>query len=105
MVALAVCRAAGTLIAQWLFWQMITHGTRKTAAKLSPAWKSGSLVAPSPQKPTTTVLSFLIFAAHAAPTACGTCGPMQLDHDTWFTLLPLICEGIWRPFKMSPALP
>src|SRR5215208_763846 len=102
MVAEAVCREVGTLIAQWLFWQIMTHGTLKTAAKFMALWKSGSLVAPSPMKPTVTVSSFLILAAHAAPTAWGTWGPMQLDQATWFTLRPLMCDGICRPLRMSP---
>src|ERR1700691_5194039 len=101
----AVWRDVGTLMAQWLFWQTMTQGTRKTPAKFIAAWKSGSLVAPSPRKPTVTARSPLSFAAHAAPTAWGTWGPMQLDHETWFTLRPLMCDGICRPFKRSPPLP
>jgi hypothetical protein len=49
MPSLAVCRAKGTLIANWLFWQKNTAGTLCTAPKVSAAWKSGSLVAPSPK--------------------------------------------------------
>ena len=44
----AVCRDAGTLMAQWLFWQMKTTGALKTPAKFKATWKSPSLVAPSP---------------------------------------------------------
>ncbi len=92
-------------MAQWLFWQMSTLGVLKTEAKFIAAWKSGSLVAPSPTKPSTTVRSPLSLAAHAAPTAWGSCGPRQLDQETWFTLRPLMWEGICRPLRMSPALP
>src|SRR5215470_1859452 len=104
-VAEAVWRAEGTLMAQWLFWQTRTLGVLKTAAKFMAAWKSGSLVAPSPTKPTTTVRSRRSLAAQAAPTAWGSCGPRQLDQETWFTLRPLMCEGICRPLRTSPELP
>ncbi len=45
-------------------------------------WNSPSLVAPSPMKPTQTTSSPRVFAAIAAPTAWGICGPMHEDHET-----------------------
>src|SRR5215468_5403439 len=88
IVRAAVCRAVGTLIDQPLFWQTRTHGALKTPAKFIALWKSGWLVAPSPQKPTATARLFFSFIAHAAPTACGTCGPMHDDQETWLTARP-----------------
>src|ERR1700691_5000108 len=99
IVSLAVCRDTGTLIDQWLFWQRITHGVLKTAAKFIALWKSGWLVAPSPVKPTAIVAAFFIFIAPAAPTACGICGPMHDDQDTWCTSRPEWWLGICRPFR------
>ena len=78
----AVCRAVGTLIDQWLFWQTITTGAANAAANVIAAWKSGWLVAPSPEKPNATASFFSFFIAHAAPTACGICGPMHDDQLT-----------------------
>ena len=102
----AVWRATGTLIDQWLFWQRMTPGVLYTPAKFIAVWKSGWLVAPSPRKPTAIdVGSSRIFIAHAAPTACGICGPMHDDHETWFTARPEWWLGICRPFSTSPELP
>ena len=42
----------------------------------------------SPRKATAIDRAFRSFIAHAAPTACGICGPMHEDHDTWFTTRP-----------------
>src|SRR5262245_36802938 len=103
MVGEAVCLAVGTLIDQWLFWQTITAGAFQTAAKFMAAWKSGSLVAPSPEKARATIESPRSLAAMAAPTACGSCGPMQLDHDTWFTERPDMWLGICRPLSTSAS--
>src|SRR5216683_2140444 len=63
--SLAVCRAVGTLMAQWLFWQMNTTGGLNTPAKFIATWKSPSLVAPSPMYAATTVRSPLMRAAMA----------------------------------------
>ena len=41
MVADAVCLSVGTLMDQWLFWQISTTGARSLAAKVIEAWKSG----------------------------------------------------------------
>ena len=79
----AVCRSAGTLIDQWLFWQTSTQGTFHTPAKFIAAWKSAWLVAPSPMKPMATAADLRARIAHAAPTACGICGPMHDDQLTW----------------------
>src|SRR5258706_13886534 len=105
MVFDAVCFSVGTLIDQWLFWQTITHGVLKTPAKFIALWKSAWLVAPSPQKAIAAAESFRSFIAHAAPTACGICGPMHDDQLTWFTLRPEWWLGIWRPLRTSPLLP
>src|SRR5216683_2370649 len=86
MLSEAVCFEVGTLIAQWLFWQTKTTGALNTPAKFIATWKSPSDVAPSPMYAATTVRSPRIFAAMAAPTACGSWVPMQLDQLTWFTL-------------------
>src|SRR5438067_2688925 len=103
--SLAVCLLEGTLMAQWLFWQMKTTGALKTPAKFIATWKSPSLVAPSPMYAATTVRSPLIRAAIAAPTAWGSWVPMQLDQLTWLTLFEAMCEGICRPLVSSPELP
>src|SRR2546423_6537919 len=105
MDSLAVCFAVGTLMAQWLFWQMKTTGALKTPAKFIATWKSPSLVAPSPRYAAITVLSPLMRAAIAAPTACGSWVPMHDDQLTWLTDLEAMCDGIWRPLVSSPALP
>src|SRR3979409_1662945 len=97
MLSLAVCFDVGTLIAQWLFWQMKTTGGLKTPAKFIATWKSPSLVAPSPRYAAMTVRSPLIRAAIAAPTACGSWVAMQEDQLTWFTLREAMWLGIWRP--------
>src|SRR5436190_23866780 len=78
----AVCVAVGTEIDQWLFWQTSTTGARNFAAKVIAAWKSGWLVAPSPQKPNAIEPVFFVFIAIAQPTACGICGPMHDDQLT-----------------------
>src|SRR5262249_46414897 len=71
MLSEAVCFEVGTLIAQWLFWQMNTTGALNTPAKFIATWKSPSEVAPSPMYAATPVRSPRILAAMAAPTACG----------------------------------
>ena len=81
------------------------HGVLKTPAKFIALWKSGWLVAPSPEKPTAIDFVFFIFIAHAAPTACGICGPMHDDHETWSTSRPEWWLGICRPLRTSPLLP
>ncbi len=101
MVFDAVCFSVGTLIDQWLFWQMSTTGACHRPAKVIAPWKSGWLVAPSPMNPTVTTSSPRRFAAHAAPTACGICGPMQEDQATWLTLRPDMWLGICRPLSTS----
>src|SRR6266516_3188184 len=75
----AVCRAIGTEIAHWLFLQKKIVGVLNTPAKFIPLWKSPSLVAPSPKYASETTSSLRIFAAHAAPTACGICVPTGLE--------------------------
>src|SRR5258708_21695276 len=105
MLSLAVCLVVGTLIAQWLFWQVKTTGALKTPAKFIATWKSPSEVAPSPRYAAITVRSPLMRAAIAAPTACGSCVPMQEDQLTWFTLRDAMWLGICRPLVSSPALP
>src|SRR5579871_3574524 len=75
----AVCFSVGTLMDQWLFWQTMTHGAPHTPAKFIAAWKSAWLVAPSPQKAIAIAPVFFARMAHAAPTACGSCGPMHDD--------------------------
>src|SRR5204863_9997588 len=105
MDSLAVCLLLGTLMAQWLFWQMKTTGALNTPAKFMATWKSPSLVAPSPMYAAITVRSPLMRAAMAAPTACGSWGPMQLDQLTGLTLFEAMCEGICRPLVSSPELP
>ena len=97
--------AVGTLIDQWLFWQTRTTGAFQRAASVIAEWKSGSLVAPSPMKPTVTMSSPRRRAAYAAPTACGICGPMHDDHATWLTLFPDMWLGICRPFSTSRSFP
>ena len=84
---------------------MNTTGALNTPAKFIATWKSPSLVAPSPRYAAITVRSPLIRAAIAAPTACGSWVPMQLDQLTWFTLLDAMCDGICRPLVSSPAFP
>jgi hypothetical protein len=101
----AVCFSVGTLIDQWLFWQTRTQGAFHTAAKFIAVWKSAWLVAPSPQNPTEMAPLFFARIAHAAPTACGSCGPMHDDQLTWFTARPDWWLGICRPFCTSPELP
>ena len=102
---LALCLAVGTLIDQWLFWQMITTGGFQIPANVIAAWKSGWLVAPSPRKPMDTVSCPSFLAAIAAPTAWGTCGPMHELQHTWFTWRLPWWLGICRPFCTSPLLP
>src|SRR5260370_32901913 len=67
----AVCLASGTWAGEPLFCTRKTAGAFQTAAKLSAACVSPSLVAPSPSRTTATVSSPLILAAWARPTACG----------------------------------
>ena len=105
MLSLAVCFCVGMLIAQWLFWQTKTTGGLKTPAKFIATWKSAEEVAPSPMYAATTVLSPLMRAAIAAPTACGSWLPMHELQETWFTLFEAMCDGICRPLVSSPALP
>src|SRR5438093_8720763 len=78
----AVWRVTGTEIAHWLFLQKKIVGVLKTPAKFIPAWKSPSLVAPSPKYVSVTTSSFRIFAAQAAPTAWGICVPTGLETGT-----------------------
>ena len=75
----AVCFATGTEIAHWLFLQKKIVGALNTPAKFIPAWKSPSLVAPSPKYVRLTESSLRIFAAQAAPTACVICVPTGLE--------------------------
>ena len=105
MVGDAVCFAVGTLIDQPLFCTTTTAGSLKTAAKLSALWKSGSLVPPSPEKPSATERAPRSFIAHAQPTACGTCVAMFDDHDTWWTIFADGWLGICRPLSTSAELP
>ena len=104
-VIVDVCREHGTLMAHWLFCTTNTTGALNTAAKLSAAWKSPWLVAPSPLKPRATMSSPRRTAAMAAPTACGSCGPITDDQLTTFAARPAMWLGIWRPLFTSPALP
>src|SRR5215216_3808107 len=103
--SLAVCWSVLTEIDQWLFWQTKITGVLNTPAKFIATWKSADDVAPSPRNAITTASSFLIFEAHAAPTACGSCVPMQDDQLTWFTDRAAWCDGICRPLVTSPELP
>src|SRR5207302_6209080 len=105
MLSDAVCLDVGTLIAQWLFWQLNTTGALNTPAKFIATWKSPSEVAPSPMYAAMTVRSPRTFAAMAAPTACGSWVPMQLDQLTWFTRREAMWLGICRPLVSSPELP
>ena len=105
MLSDAVCFAVGTLIAQWLFWQTNTTGGLNTPAKFNATWKSAEEVAPSPMYAATTARSPRSFAAIAAPTACGSCVPIQLDQLTWFTRREAMWLGICRPLVSSPELP
>src|SRR5262245_37154458 len=105
MLSEAVCFEVGTLIAQWLFWQLNTTGALNTPAKFIATWKSPSEVAPSPMYAAPTVRSPRILAAMAAPTACGSCVPRQLDPLTWFTLRDGMWLGICRPWVSSPESP
>src|SRR5206468_12656423 len=79
IVLAAVCFATGTEMAHWLFLQKKIVEALKTPAKFIPAWKSPSLVAPSPKNVRLTTSSWRIFAAHAAPTACVICVPTGLE--------------------------
>src|SRR5205823_8188998 len=105
MLSEAVWFEEGTLIAQWLFWQTNTTGGLKTPAKFIATWQSADEVAPSPMYAATTVRSPRRRAAIAAPTACGSCVPIQLDQLTWFTRRDAMWLGIWRPFVSSPEFP
>src|SRR3954465_14935978 len=97
MLSLAVCFAVGTLIAQWLFWQMNTTGALNTPAKFIATWKSPSLLAPSPRYAAITGRWPLILPALAAPTAWGSGVPMHLDQLTWFRLPPALSHALCRP--------
>src|SRR5947209_17210774 len=88
MVRDAVCFDVGTLMDQWLFWQTRMQGALQTAAKFIATWKSAWLVAPSPQNATATAPVFFAPMAHAAPTACVSCGAMHDDQLTWLTARP-----------------
>ena len=76
-----------------------------TPAKFIATWKSPSEVAPSPMYAAITVRSPRMRAAIAAPTAWGSCVPIQLDQLTWFTLREAMWLGICRPLVSSPELP
>src|SRR5260370_13346245 len=69
--SLAVCRAVGTLMAQWLFWQMNTTGGLNTPAKFIATWEAPPLVAPAPMYAPTPVPSPLIPPALPPPPAPG----------------------------------
>src|SRR6266508_627429 len=88
----AVWRAEGTEIAHWLFLQKKIVGVLNTPAKFIPLWKSPSLVAPSPKYARETTSSLRIFAAHAAPTACGICVPTRREV---VTKLPHAVGAAW----------
>jgi hypothetical protein len=65
----AVCRERGKLMAYWLFWQTMTHGTALAPANAIAEWKSEVLVAPSPQKAIAMDVDFRARIAQAVPTA------------------------------------
>ena len=95
MVGDAVCLDRGTEMAYWLFWQMKTVGVFMTPAKFMASWKSPSDVAPSPRKVTVAMLSFLMLAAHAAPTAWSVC--VATGTETGKLLSPF---GMALPFSL-----
>src|SRR5919112_4266587 len=91
-------------IAHWLFTTARTVGTLYTAAKVIPAWKSPSAVAPSPIQPIAMRLSPLIAAAIDQPTACGNCVPRLPEIEKKPYALSEYMIGSCRPLSLSPLL-
>ncbi len=95
--ATGVSKAAGTEIAQPLFSQRNTTGTRWQAAQFTASWKSPSAVAPSPNAARATASLPRSCSAIPRPRACGIWVAMHDDVDRTLRDTSFQWPGIWRP--------